>query len=436
MEEPLRCPTLSELPPPPPGKSGWPWTAESAQLPDTMPDGAPWPRVSIVTPSYNQAQFIEETIRSVLLQGYPDLEYIIIDGGSTDGSVEIIRKYEPWLAYWVSEKDRGQSHALNKGFRRATGEVIGWLNADDIYAPNAFYALRAFRERPGAGIIYSDCLWIDEESQLIGAHRTGVYSLERLAAGGILQTPAVFFKQSLLEKAGYLDESLHYAMDTDFWLRACPVGNPFYLETPLGFFRRQRQSKTLSQETEFGPERIKVYESVLLSEPFRSNIPQQKRRELLGNLYWRAGIVMCDNGQVQRARPYIEKAIQEYQVLAMDSAIDAVILHFSDGRLLPQNRVEAILQTLPVDSQVLSYFRKLVWTKYNTVQFFDGHNRGDLKTVRRSGVKMLLHKPAWLLNRGYRSIWLEAWIGVNLANTLRQIKLQFKRATTHNGCTS
>ena len=119
-----RCPQLSELPSSPPGKIGWPWTEESSQLPEKMSDGSPWPRISIVTPSYNQGQFIEETIRSVLLQGYPNVEYIIIDGGSTDNSLEIIKKYEPWLAYWVSEPDRGQSHALNKGIQKATGDIF------------------------------------------------------------------------------------------------------------------------------------------------------------------------------------------------------------------------------------------------------------------------------------------------------------------------
>src|SRR5262245_50300660 len=114
----MKCPAVAELPPPPSGKTGWPWTDETPPLPSTQPDGSPWPRISIVTPSYNQSEFIEETIRSVLLQGYPDLEYIIIDGGSTDQSLDIIRKYARWLAYWISEKDRGQSHAINKGFER------------------------------------------------------------------------------------------------------------------------------------------------------------------------------------------------------------------------------------------------------------------------------------------------------------------------------
>src|SRR4030042_6265175 len=126
----MRCPTLKELPSPPQGKTGWPWTEESPQLHNTMPDGSPWPKISIVTPSFNQGQFIEETIRSVLLQGYSDLEYIIIDGGSKDDSIELIRKYEKWLTYWVSEPDHGQSHAINKGFRKASGEIVAWLNSD------------------------------------------------------------------------------------------------------------------------------------------------------------------------------------------------------------------------------------------------------------------------------------------------------------------
>ena len=111
---------------------------DRAQLPETMSDGHPWPRISIVTPSYNQGQFIEETIRSVLQQGYPNLEYIIIDGGSTDNSVEIIKKYEEYLTYWVSEPDDGQYDAINKGFSRATGEIMAWLNSDDMYVPWTF----------------------------------------------------------------------------------------------------------------------------------------------------------------------------------------------------------------------------------------------------------------------------------------------------------
>jgi glycosyltransferase involved in cell wall biosynthesis len=130
--------TLKDLPPPPEGKTGWPWTESSPQLPDKMPDGSEWPKISIVTPNYNYGQFIEETIRSVLLQGYPNLEYIVLDGNSTDDSVEIIKKYEPWLAYWVSEKDKGQANAINKGLEKATGHIAAYLNSDDTYLPSAF----------------------------------------------------------------------------------------------------------------------------------------------------------------------------------------------------------------------------------------------------------------------------------------------------------
>ena len=186
----MHCPRLSELPPPPAGRSGWPfdcaqdkpWTEETPQLPDTMPDpsttlpsaslragrasGKPWPRISIVTPSYNQGQFIEETIRSVLLQGYPNLEYIIIDGGSTDNSVEIIKKYSPWLTYWVSERDRGQSHAINKGFEHASGDILGWLNSDDMLAMGSLRRVAEISVETGCDVLSGACAMIDENAAL------------------------------------------------------------------------------------------------------------------------------------------------------------------------------------------------------------------------------------------------------------------------------
>ena len=138
----MRCPTLAELPPPPPGKTGWPWTVE-AHLPAARSDASPWPRISIVTPSYNQDQFIEETLRSVLLQGYPNLEYIVIDGGSTDGTVGIIRRYAPWLTHWVSEPDRGQAHAISKGLGKCSGGIFQWINSDDVLLKGALPSVGA-----------------------------------------------------------------------------------------------------------------------------------------------------------------------------------------------------------------------------------------------------------------------------------------------------
>src|SRR5437868_3021326 len=131
------APRLRDLPPPPAGKTGWPWTQESPSVPPLTAVGKSWPKISIVTPNYNYGAWLEETIRSVLLQGYPNLEYIVIDGASQDNSVAVIEKYAPYLDYWVSERDKGQTNAINKGFARSTGEIMGWLNSDDLLLPNA-----------------------------------------------------------------------------------------------------------------------------------------------------------------------------------------------------------------------------------------------------------------------------------------------------------
>jgi len=214
-----RCPTLAELPPPPPGKSGWPWTVETQQLPSVRRDGSRWPRISIVTPSYNQRMFIEETIRSVLLQGYPNLEYVIMDGGSTDGSVQIIRKYQPWLAYWISEKDAGQVAALNKGLSQATGAYLNWLNSDDSLLPNALEAIASIAQlAPDADLISGARLHKDAGDVLRGCQATWMEDWPFYLSGlSDFPQEATFFSRSIWEKIGKLDERLNYMFDVAFF---------------------------------------------------------------------------------------------------------------------------------------------------------------------------------------------------------------------------
>lgn len=217
-----QCPAPSMLPAPPRHKTGWPWTVQGSILPDTRPDGAPGPRVSIVTPSYNQGQFIEETLCSTLLQGYANLEHIIIDGGSTDGSVDVIHKYTDRLAYWVSEPDQGQVDAINKGFARTTGDILTWLNSDDVYvSPNTIgRVVSLFEQYPQADAVSGAGVFLDKDGHwmrqiavpLDRAH------YEQLRYRNSIVQPATFFKREVLDSIS-LDTSLHYAFDWDFFIR-------------------------------------------------------------------------------------------------------------------------------------------------------------------------------------------------------------------------
>lgn len=178
------------------------------------------PLVTIITPSYNQAAFLEETIQSVLSQEYPNFEYWVIDGGSTDGSVEIIQKYAGRLAGWVSEKDKGQADAINKGFARAKGEIVAWLNSDDLYRTGAIRsAVTAFEENPEVGLVYSDVDSIDGEGEVFNRMRYSQWGLRDLMVFNILGQPGVFLRRSVLESAGHLDLSYRYLLDHHLWLR-------------------------------------------------------------------------------------------------------------------------------------------------------------------------------------------------------------------------
>jgi len=231
-----------------------------------------WPKISIVTPSYNQAQFLEETIRSVLLQDYPNLEYIIIDGGSTDNSVEIIKKYESDLAYWVSEPDEGQTSAINKGFRRATGDIIAWINSDDLYTKGTFQKVgEIFKNRPDLSTIYGNCIFFDEmERELL--RRPGIFTFQKLVSGDYIPQPSTFFKKDVIDHIGYLDENFHYSLDYDLFLR---IGSKYkieYVDEVFSKFRFHDTSKTVSQDFHFFPEDILALHKILKGNSFETEI--------------------------------------------------------------------------------------------------------------------------------------------------------------------
>lgn len=261
----MRCPTLAELPAPPAGKTGWPWTVETPPIPPARPDGSPWPRISIVTPSYNQGQFIEETIRSILLQGYPDVEYIIVDGGSADQSVDIIRKYERWLTYWVSENDRGQAHAINKGFAVATGLIFGWVNSDDQLLPDALTAVSTSFDRHQAWLVGASAA-TDANGAHVEEWRPEVIPnvatwLERFSRGitYVLPQPSTFWHRVVWESCGPLDERLNYSFDhAFFFLILKKYGRPQLLIERLSLFRMHESSKTCGAPLWFNIENTKV----------------------------------------------------------------------------------------------------------------------------------------------------------------------------------
>lgn len=216
-------------------------------------------KISIITPSYNQVKYLEQTILSVLNQNYPNLEYIIIDGGSTDGSVEIIKKYEKQLSYWESEKDTGQSNAINKGFKKATGEIVAWLNSDDLYFPYTLNMVaKSHSENPRIDLIYGDVEnFYPNGSSNLFIHKP--FDLIDFLSRVSIHQPAVFWKRKILDEIGYLDESLHYLMDYDLWMRIFLNYKTLHISQPLAQFRVHSDSKTVKNPFEMYMEYRKAF---------------------------------------------------------------------------------------------------------------------------------------------------------------------------------
>jgi glycosyltransferase involved in cell wall biosynthesis len=256
-------------------KKGWPWDEETDPAIYTVYKN--FPKISIITPSYNQGAYIEETIRSILLQNYPNLEYVIIDGGSTDNTIEIIKKYEPWITYWVSEKDKGQSDAINKGFEKCSGEIFNWLNSDDYYtAGSLFKVAEFFMENENTDVLAGRSTIFGINNRISEA--TPVFkNLSATISASRINQPATFFRLNIFKSLAPLDISMHYVMDLHVWLKYLVrngIDRVHRIDNILVNFREHELSKTIASEMEFYKEKYFLLNN--LQRKIEDNLHQEK----------------------------------------------------------------------------------------------------------------------------------------------------------------
>lgn len=245
------------------------------------------PRITVVTPSFNQVEFLEETILSVLNQGYPNLQYIIIDGGSSDGSVEIIRKYEMRLTYWVSEKDKGQSNAINKGWQRASGEILCWLNSDDYLLPDTLFRVaELFKKHPDAGFIHANAIRIDQTGQPSGEPLGGHFDLATslIRSKNPVAQPATFIAKQALADVGFLNEDLHMSMDWDLWIRIAARYPVYYFNENWAAFRVWPGAKGSTISDTSSPDHLKSVMKLILHSKSKKIPLNVKIKALSANL--------------------------------------------------------------------------------------------------------------------------------------------------------
>lgn len=252
--------------------------------------------VSIVTPSYNQATFIEQTIQSVLEQEFVSIEYIIVDGGSTDRSVEIIEKYADQLAWWVSERDTGQAEAINKGLSRSNGEIVAWLNSDDMYLPGSVVQAAAFlEENPQTGLVFGDAVTIDTQGKQLNKLVFEDLGLVELMGFRILCQPAVFMRRPVLEQVGFLDSTYHYMLDHQLWLRMARVAPIQHVASSWAAARHHPEAKNVAEATGFGQEAFRILEW-MQSQPDLAPLVEANRRRVEAGVYRLNARYLLDSG--------------------------------------------------------------------------------------------------------------------------------------------
>jgi glycosyltransferase involved in cell wall biosynthesis len=273
------------------------------------------PLVSIVTPSYNQGRFIRETIESVLTQDYPNIEYWVIDGGSTDKTVDVLREYEHDLRFhWISEPDKGQSDAINKGWSRCRGDVLAWLCSDDVYCPGAFRTQLSFLQaHPEVDAVYADSIFVTENGSPVWTFRARKFSQYELLRANIISQPTIFLRRSLVERTGPLNIHLHFAMDYDYWLRASVHSVFSYVPGVVAKYRLHSDSKTVAKAAQFFPEFETLVEQFFQREDISPELRRQ-RETIYADFMLLIGTSYAKLGQITGATDYLRKSLR-YRLL-------------------------------------------------------------------------------------------------------------------------
>ncbi len=266
------------------------------------------PLVSIVTPSFNQAEFIEQTLVSVLQQDYAPIEYIVIDGGSTDGSIDIIERYSDRLAYWVSEPDQGQVDAINKGLRRANGEIVAWINSDDMYLAGAISeAVAVLQDHQEVGMVYGDGIMVDGNNKLLDLHTYRTYDVLDLLCFDVLLQPTVFIRAEVLDKVGLLSDQYHMVLDHDLWIRIAAEMPILHVPSFWAVERTHEQAKTVSMTGTFVKEADELIHRAEGS-PVLGDLIRANERKVRASYHAFAARRMIDGGDHRRATLEIFKA--------------------------------------------------------------------------------------------------------------------------------
>lgn len=372
------------------------------------------PSVSVVTPSFNQADFLEETILSVIGQDYTPIEYLIVDGGSTDGSVGIIRAHESKLAYWVSERDSGQAEAINKGWAKSSGDILSYLNSDDVYLPGTVKAAaELFASRPEIDVAYGDRIVIDERGRTKEIVPSPEFSLDSQIAVSLPQE-CVFLRRRALDSVGSLNPKFNYLMDYDLWLRMLRKGMTFHhVGRPWAKYRVHRKAKSSAQRVGFWRELIVVVEAYLSSDP---RVPAVLARSTKSRLYFQAGLEIACGGAEKDGAEYVRRSF-EFGVLPFGetSVLEAQAANIIVNALLLADHVQSpgamfdwLLPLIPPQHPLLfegiKKIRQDAIADYYLAKAFDEYENGNFSRVGRFVLAGVRNRPAALKNRGVWSI--------------------------------